>query len=349
MIPLDQSQNIETGSSNLSFSELPEWKFFMRVAMVFLSTEGYSQKWVAELLGVSRNSVRSNLDRFQSGGVEALRQLNYRKPVSKQEASWPMIEQSFRSVPPRTSAEAAFRMSEISGIPVSTRQAIEIMKKKGMRFLATVQVPAKADLAQQAEFVEQTLQPLLKKAENGDCKVYFVDAAHFLHGAYPTQVWAFGRTMVKTSSGRQRMNVLSALDATTKWINSRREGKYVNASTAEALMEDIREASPHAEITLLMDNVPYQRCAKVKLAAERLGIEIIYLPPYSPNLNIIERLWKFIKKKCLNGYYYPDFIQFQNAINEVLENCNLGCYKEELDSLLAHNFQLFSSAQNLAA
>lgn len=78
--------------------------------------------------------------------------------------------------------------------------------------------------------------------------------------------------------------------------------------------------------------------------AESLGIELLYLPPYSPNLNLIERLWKFVKKKCLYAKYYEDFTQFSSAISECLEDANVK-YKEELDSLLTLRFQRFDKSQ----
>ena len=78
--------------------------------------------------------------------------------------------------------------------------------------------------------------------------------------------------------------------------------------------------------------------------AKSLGIELLYLPPYSPNLNLIERLWKFVKKKCLYAKYYEDFTQFSVAISGCLEEANVK-YKEELNSLLTLRFQRFDKSQ----
>jgi len=72
-----------------------------------------------------------------------------------------------------------------------------------------------------------------------------------------------------------------------------------------------------------------------------LGIELLFLPTYSPNLNIIERLWKFIRKKSLNSKYYATFSDFKTAILAGLEDSN-GKWASELRSLLTLKFQLFS-------
>jgi len=94
----------------------------------------------------------------------------------------------------------------------------------------------------------------------------------------------------------------------------------------------------------VLDSARYQKCALVQDFAAAFCIELLYIPPYSPNLNIIERLWKFVKKKCLYSQYYPDFKLFKEAITECLAQTNT-TYKEELDSLLTLKFQSVKKAQ----
>lgn len=97
-------------------------------------------------------------------------------------------------------------------------------------------------------------------------------------------------------------------------------------------------------ITLISDNAKYQKCIIVQDLAASFGIELLYLPPYSPNLNLIERLWKFVKKKCLYSKYYSDFTLFKSTITECLSKTHSE-YKRELDSLLTFNFQSFNESQ----
>ena len=97
-------------------------------------------------------------------------------------------------------------------------------------------------------------------------------------------------------------------------------------------------------ISIVLDNARYQKCKLVQATAKLFDIELLYLPAYSPNLNLIERMWKFVKKKCLNSKYYSDFASFTKSITEVLSETN-GCFKKELDSLLAFNFQSFKKSQ----
>ncbi|HUZ58373.1 MAG TPA: transposase, partial [Hanamia sp.] len=109
-------------------------------------------------------------------------------------------------------------------------------------------------------------------------------------------------------------------------------------------MEEVAKRNIGIPIKLIMDNAKYQKCDLVKVAAARLKIELIYLPSYSPNLNLIERFWKFVKKKCLYSKYYESFALFKNAIEKVLENEN-SKYDEELNNLLTLNFQSFKNVK----
>lgn len=137
---------------------------------------------------------------------------------------------------------------------------------------------------------------------------------------------------------------MGALNAVTHELITVCNDSYINAESFCALLLKIAELHLSAPITLILDNARYQKCKIVKELAESLSIELLYLPPYSPNLNLIERLWKFVKKKCLWSKYYSDFQTFKNAITDCLSLTHTA-YKKELDSLLTHNFQSFKKAQ----
>ena len=89
-----------------------------------------------------------------------------------------------------------------------------------------------------------------------------------------------------------------------------------------------------------MDNAKYQRCNFVQEHAKSMGIELLFLPPYSPNLNLIERLWKFTKKRCLTNKHYRDFDAFCAAIDLCLDQVS-GPFKKEIQTLMSPKFQFF--------
>jgi transposase len=143
------------------------------------------------------------------------------------------------------------------------------------------------------------------------------------------------------------MFILSTLNAITHEIVTVTNATYINAIEVGKLLKQLA-ANARRPITVVLDNARYQRCAFVTQLAAELGIELLFLPPYSPNLNLIERLWKFVKKHCLNSQYHSDFHQFQHAITDCLEHVDER-HSADLDSLLTLNFQTFANAEVLRA
>ena len=189
---------------------------------------------------------------------------------------------------------------------------------------------------------KKRLEPRLADAQAGERVVFFMDVAHFVYGAFLGRRWCVQRLCVKTPSGRQRLHVLAALNAITHEIFTVQNLTYVTAVTVGELLRVLAGAFPGQPITIILDNARYQRCALVQEVAASLGIELLFLPPYSPNLNPIERLWKFVKKRCLYGKYYADSAAFQQAILD----CIAQAYtkdKAELESLLRLRFQTFNA------
>ncbi len=114
------------------------------------------------------------------------------------------------------------------------------------------------------------------------------------------------------------------------------------------LLRKIAAAHADMPVTLVLDNARYQKCKLVWALAESLNIEMLYLPSYSPNLNLIERLWKFVKKDVLYSKYYADFGTFSAAIADCLARTHTD-HKAALDSLLTLRFQTLQKPQNMAA
>lgn len=162
-------------------------------------------------------------------------------------------------------------------------------------------------------------------------------------------MWCFTRVFLRTPSGRQRLNVLGALNAVTRQLVCLTNRTFVNADTVCELLDKLRSLhGPGRSITLVLDNARYQHCRKVIEHAMMRQIDLLFLPSYSPNLNLIERLWKFIKKDCLNGKYYPTSQQFIAAIESSLEGVN-NRHQQALKFLLTLKFQMFNNVQLLTA
>jgi len=201
-------------------------------------------------------------------------------------------------------------------------------------------VPAKADHDEQSEFLDDQLLPRLRAAERGKRAVPFVDAAHLVYGPFLGSLWCLVRLFVPGPSGRKRYNVLAALDAVTHRVIRVSNHAYINAESVCALLGQVAASGLTGPITLVLDNARYQKCAVVQALAASLGIELLYLPSYSPNLNLIERLWKFVKKECLGCRVLPTDEAFTRSIDDCLANLNTR-HKHQMSTLLNPDFQLF--------
>jgi transposase len=221
-------------------------------------------------------------------------------------------------------------------------QGREFLKSVGMTPRKVGQIPATADVGAQATFKPQALEPRLAQAHAGHRRVFFRAAAHFVLAPFLGVVWCFTRLFLKAPSGRQRVNVLAALDATTHELFTVTNLTYVTAVTVCELLRLLAGAQPDIPLTLVWDNARYQRCPLVQNLARSLGMELRFLPPYSPNLHLIERFWKFVKKQCLYSKYYADYHAFEQA----LRTCSAQAptlHRTALVSLLTLKFQTFKA------
>lgn len=194
---------------------------------------------------------------------------------------------------------------------------------------------------------KKKLEPRLEEAKAGKRNVFFVDASHFVFAAFLGYLWSFTRIFVRTPHGRQRLNVLGALNAESKRVITVINETYVNATTVMELLDKLAASSPNIPISIVLDNARYQRCNAVIEHAQKLGIEMLFLPSYSPNLNLIERLWKLVKKLALNSQYYPDFKSFRESIINCLKTLHEN-HENELKSLLTLKFQTFKKLNSKA-
>jgi len=205
------------------------------------------------------------------------------------------------------------------------------------------QIPVKADIEAQETFKTEVLEPLIEQAQAGKIHLFFVDAAHFVRLPFLGYLYSLTVRFIKAASGRQRFSVLGALNAITKEVVTITDHGYINAVWVCALLQKLHDQFTQLPIVVILDNARYQRCALVEATARKFGIQIIFLPPYSPNLNLIERLWKFVKKKALYNQYYSGYEQFHKAISNCLEQTGT-TYKLDLDILLVPKFQSFKNA-----
>ena len=176
----------------------------------------------------------------------------------------------------------------------------------------------------------------------------FVDAAHFVYGPFLGYLWCLVRLFIPGPCGRKRYNVLAALNAVTHEVIRVANHSYINAESVCDLLRKVAGAGLPRPLTLVLDNARYQRCEAVQSLARSLRIELLFLPSYSPNLNLIERLWKFVKKECLASCHLPDYATFTQTIDRCLNSLRTK-YKDQMATLLTLKFQTYEDEPVLTA
>ncbi len=187
----------------------------------------------------------------------------------------------------------------------------------------------------------------MEKAKTAELSLLFMDASHFVFGCdFLGCIYCRLRRFVRTFSGRKRYNVLGAIDYATKSVLTVVNDTYITATEVCEMLQKISKEYAGREVHIVLDNARYQKCDAVRSRAAELGIVLQYIPPYSPNLNLIERLWKFVKGE-LRSKYYDNFNDFQNRIDAIMDSTA----KENLPkikSLIGDKIQLFDNMKPVA-
>jgi transposase len=315
-----------------------------RCEVVYLKSQKFKHQDIERIVDLSHTTITNHLRLYQHGGLEALKTVTYVGQPSKLHPYTECIKASLDAQPVGTYKEAKARITELTGIELSLPQIKYFLDQIGCLRRKVKQIPDKLDIEQQETFKQHTLEPLIAEAQKAHLHLLFVDAAHFVLRPFLGFLYCFTPLFVKASAGRQRYNVLGALDAITKQLTIVTNGTYINSHALCALFDQLKtQYTDGLPLYLLLDNARYQKNTFVQTYAKQLGITLVYLPAYSPNLNLIERLWKFVKKTVLYSVYYADFSAFTTAIDRCLSDTQ-DRYKEELTTLLTLNFQTFKNA-----
>jgi transposase len=226
-------------------------------------------------------------------------------------------------------------------VDFTSKGMTNLLHNLGFRYKKPKHVPGKANIKAQLEFIEAYKK--LKKKKKQDDKIYFMDGVHPLHNSQPAYGWIRkGVDMVlQSNTGRERLNLNGAYnieDHTAVVI----ESDSINAQSTVILLEEMMRKQPLGLLYIILDNARYYRSEIVQsFVRKNKRIRLVFLPPYSPNLNVIERLWKFFKKNITYNTYYEKFAVFREYCLRFFKN--LGKYRDELETLMTDKFQLIQA------
>lgn len=333
----------------------PDPRVQRKIEVLWLKSHGLGHDDIAALADVSRRTVQRYLNEYREGGLDRLRRCPWHQPKRTSAEHQDCLAGYFAKHPPRSAKQAQAVIEQQTGVRRGLSQVRHFLKDRlGLRWRKTgaIPVPPKKTIqehaGEQAAFLRDKLEPRLEQARRGSRQVYFVDAAHFVFAPFLGCLWCAARLFVRAASGRKRHNVLGAFDAVRHRLIRVTNQGYINAESVCALLRAVAGSAVGLPITLVLDNARYQKCAVVQALAESLGIELLYLPSYSPNLNLIERLWRFVRVESLNSTYYEKFEDFSAAIDGCLDGLST-VHKGEMETLMTHKFQMFEDVPLLAA
>jgi transposase len=225
-----------------------------KMEVLYLKSQGVSAAEVCRLCAIARSTYTRSLRAYRSGGLAKLQEVPVSRRHSELAAYRGLSTAAFHQRPPASVAEAAQRIEQLTGLKRGPTQVRQFLKALGMNPRKVGQLPAKADVAAQETFKTQELEPRLAQAQAGQRRVFFMDAAHFVFAPFLGVVWCFTRLFVKAPSGRQRVNVLAALDATTHELFTVTNLTYVTSVTVGELLRLLAGAHPDVPLTLVLDN-----------------------------------------------------------------------------------------------
>ena len=313
-----------------------------RMYVLLLKSQGLAHQEIERIMGLSGTTVREYLDLYLADGLAGLKEMHYQGQPSQLNQHKAKIVAAIEAQPVATIKEAQAIIKEVTGLERSLPQVSEFLKKNKLVRRKVKQIPAKVDIGAQETFKTQTLEPLLEQAQNQAIHLFFVDAAHFVMLPFLGYLYSLAVRYVRSVSGRKRFNVLGALHLLSHQLVTVTNHSYINAQSVCDLLDKLKQGYDDLPIVLVLDNARYQKCKLVFEKAADLNIQLVFLTPYSPNLNLIERLWKFVKKDVLYNKHYQDYDKFCQAISTSLALTHT-THKQALDTLLVPKFQTFKN------
>lgn len=312
-----------------------------RIKAVLSLNAGHEYSQVASILLLDEITLRRYVKSFKEKGLDGLLEFHYTGGQSRLTKAQELKLKAHLAEGSHiylTAKEVADYVKRSYHINYSVIGITKLLHRLGFVYKKPKLVPAKADRIKQQQFLDEYFK--LKEQLGKEDQIYFLDATHPTHNTRPSMGWILKGTekLIKSNTGRDRLNLNGALNGKTHEILLR-EDERINSISTIKLLDTILEKHPSGRIYLIWDNARYYYSSQVQnylRGHPRLIPK--FLPSYSPNLNLIERLWRLFHQKILYNHYYETFPDFKQAVLGFFDN--LPHYKKEMRTLLTDNFQL---------
>lgn len=290
-------------------------KLAYKINAVILLGSDWTLEEVTEALLLDDETLRSYVNHYLSGGISELMKNNYKgsEPKLSEEQIKKLSAELDKHIYPTTHAVAQYIKTQF-GIEYTISGLTDLLKRLDYVYKKPKLVPGNADTDAQAFFINQFTQFMENKRETD--AVFFVDAVHPTHNTMTAYGWMRkGKsTELQSNSGRSRLNIHGAMNAETYETTIVSSEENINTDSTISLFEYLIVLYPLATaIYVILDNAKYHFSKEVQEWVKKSKIKLVFLPSYSPELNLIERLWRIFKKNVLYNRYYKTFDEFKNA------------------------------------
>ncbi len=310
-----------------------------RMKAILLLNSGYSFQEIGEILLMDDDTVRRYLNIYQEEGVKGLQRDLY---VGSQ--PW-LYEEEIEKLMSHLEDHVYLSAKEVCqyvkrtfGLDYTVPGMTALLHRLGFTYKKPKIVPGKADPELQKNFLRKYNR--IKASKEEEDQIYFADGCHPTLNPVAGYGWVKKGTEkeIPSNTGRQHLNLNGAYNPETREAVIV-ESQTINAQSTIKLFEKLQKIQPRGKIIFISDNARYYRSQLInEYIREHPRIKIVPLPTYSPNLNLIERLWKFYKKKILYNQYYPSLTEMREATNYFFKH--LKYYRDELSTLMTENFQI---------
>lgn len=311
-----------------------------RIRVILLLDNGESVTDIARFLFFDEGTIRNCKRRYEEGGLPRLVYDNHKGRMSylSEEQRKELILELESKIYPTTKAVVLY-VQKTFGLVYTVNGMTALLHNLGFSYKKPKGVPGKANIEKQKAFIQK-----YRRIKNRGDLVYFADSTHPMLNPVISSGWIKKGVefKVKTNSGRERVNINGAIEINSLDFVSR-SCERVNKDSMRELLRAVRARQPMRDkkLYLVLDNAPYNRAFQVRDLAKSLGITLLYLPPFSPNLNPIERFWKFVKKKAMANVYFSDLKTFRKELMLFLRGVRK--YRSELSMLITDNFHVIET------
>jgi transposase len=313
---------------------------FVKVTVLLLLDKGLSPLVISDYLGIDDATVYRYLKGYNEVGLKVYLEDHYQPCTGKltEEQELRLKEEVTENLYINVKEIVAWVCQKFEVVYTQSGMT-KLLHRIGFSYKKTKSVPSKADFEAQQKFLNDLNTKLEDLAENE--VIYFNDGVHPQHNTRADYGWIpKGKEFeMPANTGRKRMNLSGALNATDVTDVEVLEADTINAEATIGLWEQINKKHPGKKITHICDNAAYYRSKKIQeYLSKNDHVTVVFLPSYSPNLNLIERLWKYLRKQVTSYFYYETYDEFRKAV--LVFFANIAQHKPNLVTLLTLRFHI---------